>query len=69
MYDAYAEYARMGVPSRHWRITSINASYTFCSSYPSVLVVPKQTSDSDLLLARSFRTRHRLPVFVWRRRA
>ena len=68
VYDAYAEYARMGVPSRHWRITSINASYTFCSSYPSVLVVPKQSTDSDLLLARSFRTRHRLPVFVWRRR-
>ena len=68
VYDAYAEYARMGVPSRHWRITSINASYSFCSSYPSVLVVPKQTSDSDLLLARSFRSRHRLPVFVWRRR-
>ena len=68
VYDAYAEYARMGVPSRHWRITSINASYSFCASYPSVLVVPKQTSDSDLLLARSFRSRHRLPVFVWRRR-
>ena len=68
LYDPYAEYARMGVPSRHWRISSANQGYTLCSSYPSVLVVPMRSSDQDLLQARAFRSRHRLPVFVWRRR-
>ena len=68
LYDPYAEYARMGVPSRHWRICSLNQSYTLCSSYPSVLVVPKRSTEHELLQARAFRSRHRLPVFVWRRR-
>ena len=58
----------MGVPSRYWRISSLNQSYALCSTYPSVLVVPKRSTDSELLQARSFRSRHRLPVFVWRRR-
>ena len=59
----------MGVGSSsasEWRITSINESYQFSPTYPSVLAVPRTVSDAVLKVAGQFRTNQRIPILSWR---
>ncbi|KAK9158769.1 hypothetical protein Scep_005343 [Stephania cephalantha] len=53
------------VSNEWWRISEINSNYTMCSTYPSLLIVPKNISDEEVLQASSFRARGRLPVVSW----
>ncbi|PHH62539.1 hypothetical protein CDD81_6925 [Ophiocordyceps australis] len=69
IYDPRAEFRRQGIseklPDKGWRITSINKDYTFCDTYPAVLVVPSKISDNVLKYAREFRSRNRIPVLSY----
>ncbi|RDA93336.1 hypothetical protein CP533_0302 [Ophiocordyceps camponoti-saundersi (nom. inval.)] len=69
IYDPRAEFRRQGIseklPDKGWRITNINKDYTFCDTYPAVLVVPSKISDNVLKYARDFRSRNRIPVLSY----
>ncbi|XP_056169075.1 phosphatidylinositol-3-phosphatase myotubularin-1-like [Syzygium oleosum] len=53
------------VANELWRISSVNANYTLCQTYPFALIVPKCISDEEILQASNFRARGRLPVVTW----
>jgi hypothetical protein len=65
-YDPYTEYARMGIPSKYWRISTVNLSYSFCPTYPNVFVVPRSINEIDLMSVAMFRSKQRLPCVCWR---
>ena len=51
--------------SEFWRITSVNKSFSLCSTYPPILIAPADASD-ELLKAASFeRSANRIPVLTW----
>lgn len=54
------EYKRFGLPNNLWRITDINNNYAVCDSYPHLLVVPAQLSDSKIKQSAKFRGKHRV---------
>lgn len=64
MYDPEREFNRMRL-SDDWRLSDINKSYQFCDTYPAVLCVPAQITDSQLELIAEFRSKHRIPVLSW----
>lgn len=69
-YDPHTEFTRMkviGDPSRGtehntWRLTSINQNFSFCSTYPSLLLIPSKISDTTLSYAVKYRSKGRLPI-------
>lgn len=69
LYDARAEFKRQGISEKladkGWRISTINQDYTFCDTYPALLVVPSSISDSTLKYAGPFRSRHRIPTLSY----
>ncbi|MBE3043952.1 hypothetical protein IMZ48_15545, partial [Candidatus Bathyarchaeota archaeon] len=69
LYDARAEFKRQGISEKFadkgWRISTINQDYTFCDTYPALLVVPSSISDSTLKHAGPFRSRHRVPALSY----
>ena len=65
-YDDRAEYARIGVPNESWRISTVNAAYELCSSYPRLMAVPAAATDDDLRRVADFRKGGRIPVLCWR---
>ncbi|KAJ1732159.1 phosphatidylinositol-3-phosphatase ymr1 [Coemansia biformis] len=69
VYDARAEFARMGVESgeagRHWRFSEANRGFGLCATYPPVLVVPARISDTTLTYAARHRSKGRLPVLSY----
>ncbi|KAJ2807131.1 phosphatidylinositol-3-phosphatase ymr1 [Coemansia helicoidea] len=69
VYDARAEYARMGVGhgdvGRHWRFSEANRGFGLCATYPPVLVVPARISDTTLTYAARHRSKGRLPVLSY----
>lgn len=66
IYDPIAEFGRMGIPDAMWRVSRINESYSICSTYPALLVVPESIDDDQLSQASLFRSRGRLPALSWR---
>ncbi len=48
-----------------WRLTTLNAEYEFCDTYPCPLVVPATVDDDALRRVGQFRSRHRLPACVY----
>lgn len=51
-----------------FRITTVNANYSLCRSYPALLVAPVQINDAALLhLGRCYKSQ-RIPVATWRHR-
>ena len=48
-----------------WRVSSVNSDFNMCSSYPRQIVVPTDTSDSDVFDSRVTRENHRIPVLSW----
>lgn len=68
LYPLVDEYHRMGLnnPLSHWRLTEINARYSLCTTYPTLLAVPRCMSDDDLEKAAAFRSGRRLPVLCWK---
>ena len=69
IYDPNAEFRRQGIseklPDKGWRITHINQDYTFCDTYPAILVVPSVISDNVLKYAKDFRSRNRIPALSY----
>jgi len=66
IYDAEAEYKRMGVlDSEEWRLTDLNKDNKFCDTYPKLLAVPRVTKDDDLRDIGEFRSKRRIPVLSW----
>ncbi|KAH9956604.1 protein-tyrosine phosphatase-like protein [Russula dissimulans] len=67
LYSTREEFGRMGVGTRSkaWRFTDINKDYTFCSTYPSRLVVPTKISDSTLQYGLKYRSKGRIPVLTY----
>ncbi|KAG8191986.1 hypothetical protein JTE90_002256 [Oedothorax gibbosus] len=64
-FDLQAEFSRMGVPNRHWVLTSINKDYEICDTYPKTLYVPASASPTILVGSSHFRSRGRLPVLSY----
>jgi len=65
LYDAKAEYRRLGLPNSTLRLSEANMEYKLCSTYPREFVVPSSISDEDLESIAKFRSRGRIPVLVW----
>lgn len=69
LYNIRDEFRRQGISDklqdRGWRITDINKDYTFCPTYPSVLVVPTKIKDPTLKYAGKHRTRCRVPTLTY----
>lgn len=65
VYEPIAELKRMGVNNDMWKITKINDQYEVCDSYPAVWAVPAQSTDDDMRIVASFRSRGRIPVLSW----
>ncbi|XP_055676615.1 myotubularin-related protein 4 isoform X1 [Lutzomyia longipalpis] len=49
-----------------WRISSVNADFKLCPSYPRYFLVPFCISDETLQSVANFRSSRRIPVAVWR---
>jgi len=65
-FDLEDDYRRIGLdscPTVRW---IDNSDYKYCSTYPSVLVVPATFTDDQLLEVSRFRSRGRIPAIVWR---
>lgn len=79
LYDPIEEFKRQGVntiplsapastQSDGLRLSWANESFTMCSSYPRVFVVPSEKfiSDVELHVVAQFRSRGRIPVMTWK---
>ncbi|VCU39500.1 Bgt-1133, partial [Blumeria graminis f. sp. tritici] len=69
LYNAKEEWRRQGISSKSkdkgWRISRINADYTFAPTYPALLPVPSSISDNTLNYAGRYRSRSRIPVLTY----
>ncbi|EEA05928.1 myotubularin family protein [Cryptosporidium muris RN66] len=52
-------------PQLMLRISRVNICYDICPSYPDLLVVPKQITDTQLIKISSFRSKGRIPILSW----
>ncbi|EFQ94713.1 hypothetical protein CFE70_002291 [Pyrenophora teres f. teres 0-1] len=70
IYDARREWKRLGISPKDtekgWRISEINVEYKYSATYPALLVVPTNVSDSVLRYAGEYRSRQRIPALVYR---
>ncbi|KAH3990951.1 hypothetical protein HBI56_238950 [Parastagonospora nodorum] len=70
IYDARREWKRLGISPKDtekgWRISEINIEYKYSKTYPALLVVPSNVSDSVLRYAGEYRSRQRIPALVYR---
>lgn len=70
LYDARREWKRLGISPKDtdkgWRISEINIEYKYSKTYPALLVVPSNVSDSVLRYAGEYRSRQRIPALVYR---
>lgn len=69
IYDPKSEWKRQGISEkgvdRGWRISKINADYSFSPTYPALLVVPSSISDTTLNYAGRYRSKVRIPVLAY----
>lgn len=72
VYDARREFARMGIggkaaegPGSAWRLSDMNHDYSFSTTYPSLLCVPRAVSDNLLKYGGAFRSRSRIPSLAY----
>ncbi|XP_005183305.1 myotubularin-related protein 9 [Musca domestica] len=49
-----------------WRITNVNKDFKICPTYGSVLIVPKQITDEQIMQSAAFRDGGRFPVLSYR---
>eukprot|EP00009_Paramoeba_aestuarina_P013457 CAMPEP_0201543842 /NCGR_PEP_ID=MMETSP0161_2-20130828/72833_1 /ASSEMBLY_ACC=CAM_ASM_000251 /TAXON_ID=180227 /ORGANISM="Neoparamoeba aestuarina, Strain SoJaBio B1-5/56/2" /LENGTH=434 /DNA_ID=CAMNT_0047951689 /DNA_START=414 /DNA_END=1718 /DNA_ORIENTATION=+ len=55
---------RQQIPDR-WRVSCVNAAYTFSATYPNKLIVPADVEDEDLLDVFQYRSKGRMPVLSY----
>lgn len=67
IYDPRKEFERMGTftASKSWRVTDINEDYSFSPTYPAVLVIPSQISDTVLNYGSKYRSKLRIPALSY----
>ncbi|XP_036436217.1 myotubularin-related protein 8 isoform X1 [Colossoma macropomum] len=65
LVDMATDFSRMGLPNELWEISHINSSYELCSTYPSVLGLPKSASVATVTGSAKFRSRGRLPALSY----
>ena len=68
VYNPLEEFERLQLESHRWRVSSANAAFELCPSYPKHLVVPNSLTDAELLSASQHRGQQRIPVLAWRHR-
>jgi hypothetical protein len=49
----------IGIPDAQTRLTTANAEYELCPTYPQVLAVPAPVTDAELTQAAHFRSKRR----------
>lgn len=67
-YNFYLEMRRLRLPNRFWRVSLANETYGLCSTYPKLLIVPRQMDDESLRIVAKYRSRERFPTVCWRHR-
>ena len=66
LYSPAAEYARLGLLSGGlYRLSTANANFSLCPTYPPCFVTPAIISDADLASIASHRSQQRLPAVVY----
>ncbi|XP_076843652.1 phosphatidylinositol-3,5-bisphosphate 3-phosphatase MTMR8 isoform X2 [Brachyhypopomus gauderio] len=65
LIDMATDFSRMGLPNALWDISSLNSSYQLCSTYPSLLGIPKSASVATVTGSAKFRSRGRLPALSY----
>ncbi|RNE96860.1 4-nitrophenylphosphatase/protein-tyrosine phosphatase [Trypanosoma rangeli] len=65
LYSPMREYVRQGIPSRQWRLSSVNSRYQHFPSYPAKFVVPGCLNDDALIESASLRTRMRVEALSY----
>ncbi|RUS71898.1 hypothetical protein EGW08_020336 [Elysia chlorotica] len=74
---AYEDYQRLGLgsvaiaghrgaKSEPFRVSTVNATYKLCQSYPGLLVVPQTVSDDSIRKIARCNRLSRFPVITWR---
>lgn len=63
---AEAELARLIGTDPTWRVSTVNAQYSLCRTYPGLIAVPTAISDSVLTHSAPFRVKNRLPILAFR---
>lgn len=48
-----------------WRLSTVNADYSVCATYPPAVMVPKSVDDDTLRTAARFRQGGRFPVLCY----
>jgi hypothetical protein len=64
-FDLRSDLLRVMRGSDAWRLTTLNAAFELCASYPDVLAVPSAMTDQELRRVAQFRSSSRLPVLSW----
>ena len=69
VFDPLREYSRQGLldggrSTRAWRIYGDN--YALAPTYPKYFVLPARLSESEILSAAAYRSKHRVPAVTWR---
>jgi len=71
-YNPEAEFRRQGAIRNHssnhiWELSDVNYNYEICSTYPSLLVLPKATLFSKKQVKRvaAFRSKNRIPTLTY----
>ncbi|CAG9311347.1 unnamed protein product [Blepharisma stoltei] len=66
IYDPVKEFTRLGaLDENQYRISAINSTYEFCSTYPSCLILPIALTQEDLRAIGLYRNRGRIPTLCW----
>jgi spore coat polysaccharide biosynthesis protein SpsF (cytidylyltransferase family) len=58
-------YERWKCSNEKFRISAVNADYSFCSSYPSQFIVPAGVADQTLNDCANFREDRRIPILSY----
>lgn len=58
----------LGIPlsqCKTWRLSTVNADYSVCPTYPPAVIVPKSVDDDTLRMVARFRQGGRFPVLCY----
>lgn len=64
VYDIEKEFERQGV-TNNWVSSKLNFDNQMSDSYPCVLYLPSEVSESDIIGSASFRSKGRIPALTW----
>lgn len=65
LYSPMAEWNRLAVPNKYFRVSDINTDYSFAPTYPKLLVFPTGADDNFMNAAGPFRSKSRCPTLHW----